>query len=589
MENIKPLRIVGFVAICIAVLALISLVFPKNGIFLYTEVKKVHSQENPDSVTYDTVKLKFPSFRSFFTMDTTHYANIDNILNHKIDSNLLKELNSTQDSLDAFRKISASNPGKIHYPKNDKRVLHSFFDALEKAEDEEGSVRILHYGDSQIEMDRITSYIREQLQIKFGGYGPGFQPAVQVIANISTRQTTSGNFVRYASWGFDDNKVDHGRYGPMLNFCELDGNGGSVSFTPSHQAYSKAQLINNVKVLVGSLESNLSVTLRGDGTSYGTKTASAGTGIQMLEWNLETFPKTISVSFSGGGTPEVYGIALDGKTGVSVDNLPMRGCSGTIFKRTNSTILSKSYELLNVKLLILEFGGNMMPSINGPKTAENYGKNFYDQIMYLKKQKPDMDILVIGPADMSKRINGSMQSYPDLPIVVENLKKAAFDAGGAYWDTYSVMGGNNSMPTWVEQGLAGKDYIHFTTDGAKKISELFYEALINDYNEYRLEKRIKKLNGEPEVDTTSINKDTVTTAANTDTPSGEKAKGIKKVKRTKITAAKPIIHTVKSGETLWEIAQKYGISIEDLMADNDMTSDLLNEGQTLKIIKKKTN
>lgn len=589
MENVKPLRIVGFVAICIAVLALISLVFPKNGIFLYTEVKKVHSQENPDSVTYDTVKLKFPSFRSFFTMDTTHYANIDNILNHKIDSNLLKELNSTQDSLDAFRKISASNPGKIHYPKNDKRVLHSFFDALEKAEDEEGSVRILHYGDSQIEMDRITSYIREQLQIKFGGYGPGFQPAVQVIANISTRQTTSGNFVRYASWGFDDNKVDHGRYGPMLNFCELDGNGGSVSFTPSHQAYSKAQLINNVKVLVGSLESNLSVTLRGDGTSYGTKTASTGTGIQMLEWNLETFPKTISVSFSGGGTPEIYGIALDGKTGVSVDNLPMRGCSGTIFKRTNSTILSKSYELLNVKLLILEFGGNMMPSINGPKTAENYGKNFYDQIMYLKKQKPDMDILVIGPADMSKRINGSMQSYPDLPIVVENLKKAAFDAGGAYWDTYSVMGGNNSMPTWVEQGLAGKDYIHFTTDGAKKISELFYEALINDYNEYRLEKRIKKLNGEPEVDTTSINKDTVTTAANTDTPSGEKAKGIKKVKRTKITAAKPIIHTVKSGETLWEIAQKYGISIEDLMADNGMTSDLLNEGQTLKIIKKKSN
>jgi len=587
MENVKPLRIVGFVALCIAVLALISLVFPKNGIFLYTEVKKVHSTENPDSVSFDTIKLKFPTFRSFFTMDTTHYANIDNILNHKIDSNLLKELNSTQDSLDAFRKISASNPGKIHYANNDKKVLHSFFDALEKAEEEGGSVRILHYGDSQIEMDRITSYIREQLQIKFGGYGPGFQPAVQVIANISTRQTTSGNFVRYASWGFDNNKVDHGRYGPMLNFCELTG-GGSVSFTPSHQAYSKAQLINNVKVLVGGLEERLSVTLSGDGKNYGTQTAGSGNGVQLLEWNIESFPKTISVSFSGGGTPEIYGIALDGKTGVSVDNLPMRGCSGTIFKRTNSTILSKSYELLNVKLLILEFGGNMMPSINGPKTAENYGKNFYDQIMYLKKQKPDMDILVIGPADMSKRINGSMQSYPDLPIVVENLKKAAFDAGGSYWDTYSVMGGHNSMPTWVEQGLAGKDYIHFTTKGAQKISELFYEALINDYNEYRLEKRIRQLNGEPEKDTSTVKKDTINNNTNTvNTPSGVKAKKLKKIKRVKIPVAKPIIHIVKSGETLWEIAQKYSISIEDLMADNGMTSDLLNEGQSLKIIKKK--
>ncbi len=588
MENVKPLRIVGFVAICIAVLALISLIFPKNGIFLYTEVKKVHSQENPDSVSYDTIKLKFPTFTSFFSMDTTHYANIDNILNHKIDSNLLKELNSTQDSLDAFRKISASNPGKIHYPNNDKKVLHSFFEALEKAEEENGSVRILHYGDSQIEMDRITSYIREQLQIKFGGYGPGFQPAVQVIPNISTRQTTSGNFVRYASWGFEDNKVDHGRYGPMLNFSELDGSGGSVSFTPSHQAYSKAQLINNVKVLVGSLESNLSVTLRGDGISYGTKTASIGTGIQMLEWNLESFPKTISVSFSGGGSPEIYGIALDGKSGVSVDNLPMRGCSGTIFKRTNSTILSKSYELLNVKLLILEFGGNMMPSINGPKTAENYGKNFYEQIMYLKKQKPDMDILVIGPADMSKRINGSMQSYPDLPIVVENLKKAAFDAGGAYWDTYSVMGGHNSMPTWVEQGLAGKDYIHFSTKGAQKISELFYEALINDYNEYRLEKRIKKLNGQPEHDGSTVNTDTSSnTTTDTNNSSSEKAKEFQQVTDVKTIKYKSIIHKVVSGETLWEIAQKYDVSIEEIMADNSMTSDMLNEGQTLKINKKK--
>jgi hypothetical protein len=589
MGNVKPIRIVGFIAICIVILTVISLVFPKKGIFLYTEKRKIHSEENPDSVEIDTIKLKFPSFTSFFTIDTTHYADIEGILSYKVDSNLLKELNSTQDSLDAFRKISAANPGKIHYPKNDKHVLHDFFDALEKAEDENGAVRILHYGDSQIEMDRITSYIREQLQIKFGGSGPGFQPAVQVIPNISTRQTTSGNFTRYASWGFDDNKAEHGRYGPMLNFCELDGSGGTISFTPSHQAYSKAQLINNVKVLVGSLESNLSVTLRGDGATYSTKTAKAGGGIQLLEWNIESFPKTISVSFSGGGTPEIYGIALDGKTGVSVDNLPMRGCSGTIFKKTNSTILSSSYSLLNVKLLILEFGGNMMPSINGPKTATNYGRNFYEQIMYLKKQKPDMDILVIGPADMSKRINGNMQSYPDLPVVVEELKKAAFDAGGAYWDTYSVMGGHNSMPTWVKQGLAGKDYIHFTTDGAKKISELFYEALMNDYNEYRLEKRIRKLNGLPEIDTVktkvvdTVEKNTVQPT----TPSGEKAKGFKKVKHTKITSSKPIIHIVVSGETLWEIAQKYNVSIEDIMADNGLTSDKLDLDQQLKIIKKK--
>jgi LysM repeat protein len=584
MENVRPLRIVGFIAACIAILSLISLIFPKKGIFLYTETTKKDT-----TVVVDSIKLKFPSFRSFFTIDTTKYADIEGILAYHVDSNLLKELHSTQDSLDAFKKISMDNPARIHYPKNDKKVLHSFFEALENAEDEKGSFRIMHYGDSQIEMDRITSYIREQLQIKFGGSGPGFQPALQIIPNISTRQTTSGNFVRYASWGFDQSqKAEHGRYGPMLNFCELDNAGGTISFTPSHQAYSQAQLINNVKVLVGSLESDLTVTLRGDGVKYATKTAHAGGQVQMLEWNFDVFPNTITVSFSGGGTPEIYGIALDGKTGVSVDNLPMRGCSGTIFKRTNATMLANSYNLLNVKLLILEFGGNMMPSINGPKTAANYGKSFYEQIMYLKQQKPDMDIVVIGPADMSKRINGSMVSYPDLPVVVEELKKAAFDAGGAYWDTYQVMGGHNSMPTWVEQGLAGKDYIHFTTNGAKKISEMFYEALINDYNEYRLQKRIQQLNGQDpaevkvETDTTTI-KETTTTGAQP----AQKGKGFKKLKKLTIQKEKPIIHIVKPGDTLWEISQKYGVPIENIMADNNMTKDFLDEGQQLKIIKPK--
>jgi lysophospholipase L1-like esterase len=489
MENIKPARIVGFIFICVSLLAIISLIFPKNGILLYIE------KDDHDSSKIDSIKLKFPSFISFFTLDTTHYANIDSILNHHIDSAILKELHSVEDSLVAFRKISFDNPAKIHYPNNNKKVLHSLFEALESAEEENGSFRILHYGDSQIEMDRITSYIREQLQVKFGGNGPGLQPAMQVIPNISTLQSSSGNYIRYASWGFEDRlKVKHGRYGIMLNFCEFNNGGGTISFTPSFQAYPQAHLINNIKVLVGSLESDMNISIRGDGKKYATKQAKAGNGVQLIEWTIDTFPKKINISFSGGGTPEIYGIALDGKTGVSVDNLPMRGCSGTIFKKTNATILSTSFDLMNVKLLLLEFGGNMMPSINGPKTAEKYGQNFYEQIMYLKEQKPDMDILVIGPADMSKRINGSMQSYPYISEVIAGLKKAAFDAGGAYWDMYEVMGGHNSMPTWVNEGLAGKDYIHFTAAGAKKIAELFYEALINDYNEYRLEKRIEFLN-----------------------------------------------------------------------------------------------
>lgn len=43
------------------------------------------------------------------------------------------------------------------------------------------------------------------------------------------------------------------------------------------------------------------------------------------------------------------------------------------------------------------------------------------------------------------------------------------------------------------------------------------------------------------------------------------------------------IYTVKSGDSLWNIAKKFGVSVEELKAANNLTSNLLNIGQVLKI------
>ena len=37
------------------------------------------------------------------------------------------------------------------------------------------------------------------------------------------------------------------------------------------------------------------------------------------------------------------------------------------------------------------------------------------------------------------------------------------------------------MPSLVSQGLAGRDYIHFTPRGASYASQLFYDAFIAEY------------------------------------------------------------------------------------------------------------
>jgi hypothetical protein len=65
------------------------------------------------------------------------------------------------------------------------------------------------------------------------------------------------------------------------------------------------------------------------------------------------------------------------------------------------------------------------------------------------------------------------------------MRKATLDAGAAYWNLYAAMGGKNSMPSWVEKGLAGKDHIHFSNGGAKIASQLFYEAFIAEFAKWK--------------------------------------------------------------------------------------------------------
>ncbi len=46
------------------------------------------------------------------------------------------------------------------------------------------------------------------------------------------------------------------------------------------------------------------------------------------------------------------------------------------------------------------------------------------------------------------------------------------------------MGGRNSMPIWVQEKLAAKDYIHFSPQGARRMASIIYYSLMKDYSEY---------------------------------------------------------------------------------------------------------
>jgi hypothetical protein len=174
--------------------------------------------------------------------------------------------------------------------------------------------------------------------------------------------------------------------------------------------------------------------------------------VKVYTWNLSEPLSKFTLQLSGQG--EVYGIAADGTSGVAVDNIPFRGSSGTFFTALDSAVMAAMFKQLNTRMILLEFGGNKMPSIQGAKSIEAYRNKLSEQIAWLREVCPEAKILLIGPSDMSTKVKAKLCSYPCLEPMVEAMKDAALYNGAAFWNMYEVMGGHNSMIEWVKHSPA---------------------------------------------------------------------------------------------------------------------------------------
>ena len=366
--------------------------------------------------------------------------------------------------------------------------LTSFFLALDSAASM--PIRVVHYGDSQIEEDRITNILRENWQKQYGGGGVGLIPLHQTIPTRSIRQTLFINGVlqtaqkgpkRYIVYGPKSMRLtDSDDYGVMGQVALMDTTlvPGSDSVVlhiePLDKKRKPHHYFNHLRVLAdSSLTFGLSPLASAPDTLQ--SLTAPDTLSPIANCLLPIADSTTRCDIILQGTGRVYGISLETDKGVIVDNIPMRGCSGNIFTKIDSTQLSTFYRETNTRLIILQFGGNMIPQTENPSTIRGYVRStMRQQIHYIKACAPQASILLIGPSDMSTNIDGTMTTYPLVPYMDQQFRKMAQEEGIAYWSMYEAMGGYNSMVVWHDKGLAGSDYVHFTRAGANNIGKKLY-------------------------------------------------------------------------------------------------------------------
>ena len=434
-------------------------------------------------------EFRFPSMVTFFSEEDyvePEFATTEElfeIYEVEVDSLAIKD---SLLRIEAERRLALL---KIQYSGDDKSSLHDFFEALQEAKTGK-KIRVMHYGDSQIEGDRISGYLRNELQKEFGGRGPGYQQAFEVIPTIGITQSASENWVRKTVYGRRDTSIRHKDYGLLAHFSTYVPDSAVVDslpdawleFEPSKITYSRAKSWKKIVIRYGNNEAPFMLNLFENDSLIENKIVQPSGANGRLAWNFKTTPDKVRFEFKGSA-PDIYGISFEGHSGVNLDNIPLRGSSGTIFKKISKAQLAAQYKPLNVELFLLQFGGNTVPYIKDTIAAARYGRWFKSQINYIKSIEPNASIIVIGPSDMAVKDGDKFVTRPYLTDVRDALKKSAFDTGCGFWDIYEVMGGQNSMKTWVESepALAGNDYTHFTPKGARKMAELFCKTFWEDY------------------------------------------------------------------------------------------------------------
>ena len=402
----------------------------------------------PGCISVGDKTLRWPTLAEVFDIENGEQGELSSI--DDIDSPESQETPAIQDTIASVDTVPVEKPKPVEVPNvtvdsaTDSRIfLQSFYASLNETASRR--VRVLHYGDSQIEEDRMTQQIRDQFQQRYGGSGCGLLPLAQTIPSRTVKQQLhmKGRYVtamqgprRYLVYGPKRDQRADGLYGVM----------GQVAMM-------------NDSLVSGSEEIMAVCTPQSHERRYTRWQVFADEGI---EYN--TSGDTVRLHGHGA----VYGLSQESETGVIVDNIPMRGCLGLVFTKMDREQLTTFYREQNVKLIIMQYGGNAIPYNEKPGTIQAIVKGLREQVQYVHSCAPEASILFIGPSDMMRQVDGEWQSYPMVSYMDKLLRKMAMEEQIAYFSLYQWMGGAGSMKRWLENGLACDDGVHFYRGGARK-------------------------------------------------------------------------------------------------------------------------
>lgn len=382
--------------------------------------------------------------------------------------------------------VGISEPGNLRltYPSSFKTMLQAFYREIETADDSAKVIRILHMGDSQIEGDRISRYLRQNFQTHFKGSGPGLVPLYDPLKQFpSVWIRNKGAWREHVVYNYP-RLIKGNQYGIMGKVSLIDSVGeSSVNVTRSSMAQPSASNYYKSRLFLKNIDRPLTINAYWDSQLISSDSLQVDENITEINWTFQKAPQKFSLTFESDISPLFLGMSLDSLSGVALDNIAMRGQSSPRLDKTDTLLYKQMAAYMNIGMVILQYGTNMVPTV-----ADNYAfyrQDFYRQLQILKQTMPGVPVVVVGVGDVGKLTDGKAEAYTHIFKIKEAQKAASFKAGFAFFDLFEAMGGQGSMIKWAsgDPKLAMSDYTHFNKPGGKKVADWLYSAIMSEYEE----------------------------------------------------------------------------------------------------------
>jgi len=353
-----------------------------------------------------------------------------------------------------------------------KGSMTHFYRALARTEKgEKGAfARVLHYGDSLIDLDFITAPVRRALQKRFGDAGHGFVLAAKPwrwYNHMDVSLTTSDGWEHFRLVG---RRAGDGHLGLG---CAAIQSQRSRAWTK----ISAREKASRVEVHFLRMPGGGTLLVEVDGKRRAELATAAGSkqpGFHLLE--LEDKPHEIRLE--ARGKVRLFGVVLErGERGVTWENLALVSARFNQFIQLDAEHWSAQLRHRAPDLVVFQFGANDSISFGGD--LERYGRQVLRALELVRRAVPRSSCMVIGPLDRLQRDGqGRLRSPKVVRVVSGKQREVAIAAGCAFWDAQLAMGGPGSMQRWLRGNYVLKDLVHLNVRGSDVMGSILEQSLL---------------------------------------------------------------------------------------------------------------